>query len=797
MNSLPDDEYTLQWKHNVMYSMHLYDTTMGNENTDGTIRYRVKEMVQAREQRHVAVWIGELNNGDANQVASYNLYNQNHISWTAWTYKLAGSNMGNWSTFQKNDSAIKCNVKTESLDSIKTKWGSNLRTFTQGYTFTPGVVPTLINSYTKQGAYNFITSGLNYVIDGIATKPAGGEENAIRPHATLTTPVISPATQVFSNPQNNMKIQISCDDPNAVIHYTTDGTVPNEASAVYQGPFALDVLPDQPVNVIAKAFKGKEFSDTDKAVYKIKANEVPVLGADSCTGLAKPFGLELYSAPGTAIYYSLNGGGYALYTGPIVLSATTTVNAYTAGGGLSKSAVVTGTYEFAGPTDIKMYNDFSTLDTVTATSNTSIALNTVNYSPVTTDQKSLALTITSSGMPSTTTRGVSIAPQGGGSFDVTGYDYMIFWIYETGTDTCFMSYNSSSSGNWTTSNVGGKWAPIVIKRGTTGWPTSTNSFTSIYLGEYNARTYYIDCIYFAKAENAAPLSFMQGICQADVAPVTTQIYSGKAIEPSLAVTYNDQLLTGGTDYTVQYTNNINAGVATAKITGLGNFKGTIIKQFLIEPKEINSDMVVLSASTDSVIYSGQAIEPSLTVTYNDQLLTGGTDYTVQYTNNINAGVATAKITGLGNFKGTITKQFLIVPKEINSDMVVLSASTDSVKKPVATVKDGDAVLVEKRDYTVSYDYSNTTVTITGIGNYTGSVSKTYKVKAEASVKKLNGNKNELTITVTEQFSDGTSNLITQTFSIDNNAADTYTVGAYKVNVDTKGNIKIRECLIVK
>ena len=66
----------------------------------------------------------------------------------------------------------------------------------------------------------------------------------------------------------------------------------------------------------------------------------------------------------------------------------------------------------------------------------------------------------------------------------------------------------------------------------------------------------------------------------------------------------------------------------------------------------------------------------------------------------------------------------------------------------------------------------------------------------AYVTKRNGNKNDLTVTVTVLYSDGTSEEITETFSIDNNAADTYTVGDYSVYVDTKGNDQIRECAIV-
>ncbi|MFB8387302.1 M20/M25/M40 family metallo-hydrolase [Microbacterium sp. NPDC055910] len=67
----------------------------------------------------------------------------------------------------------------------------------------------------------------------------------------------------------------------------------------------------------------------------------------------------------------------------------------------------------------------------------------------------------------------------------------------------------------------------------------------------------------------------------------------------------------------------------------------------------------------------------------------------------------------------------------------------------------------------------------------------------AVVKKLTGDTNELTITVNETRVDGSESSVTETFTIDNNAAGTYTVGEYKVYVDTKGNTQVREIYIVE
>ena len=72
-----------------------------------------------------------------------------------------------------------------------------------------------------------------------------------------------------------------------------------------------------------------------------------------------------------------------------------------------------------------------------------------------------------------------------------------------------------------------------------------------------------------------------------------------------------------------------------------------------------------------------------------------------------------------------------------------------------------------------------------------------EVTPSAFVTKLNGNKNELTVTVEELYSDGAICTFTETFMIDNNAVGTYEVGLYKVYVDTKGNTQIRACYIVE
>ncbi|MBB3128528.1 hypothetical protein FHS19_003182 [Paenibacillus rhizosphaerae] len=98
------------------------------------------------------------------------------------------------------------------------------------------------------------------------------------------------------------------------------------------------------------------------------------------------------------------------------------------------------------------------------------------------------------------------------------------------------------------------------------------------------------------------------------------------------------------------------------------------------------------------------------------------------------------------------------------------------------------------------EYSYTVTPSDDVNSGVGSLplhvtTKTATVKA--SVKKLKGNQNGLTITVTENNLEGTPTNYTESYSINNNAVATYVVGPYEVYVDTKSNTQVRECYIVK
>lgn len=72
------------------------------------------------------------------------------------------------------------------------------------------------------------------------------------------------------------------------------------------------------------------------------------------------------------------------------------------------------------------------------------------------------------------------------------------------------------------------------------------------------------------------------------------------------------------------------------------------------------------SSIPNKTYTGKAIKPGVTLTYNNKKLKKNTDYTVSYSNNKKIGKATITIKGKGNFYGTRTKTFKILPKKVSS-----------------------------------------------------------------------------------------------------------------------------------
>ena len=225
-----------------------------------------------------------------------------------------------------------------------------------------------------------------------------------------------------------------------------------------------------------------------------------------------------------------------------------------------------------------------------------------------------------------------------------------------------------------------------------------------------------------------------------ISDVADQTYTGSLIAPNVTVTCNDVELVKDTDYTVSYSNNKNVGTATISITGIGDYTGTIKKNFNIVARGISDTTI---GSIPNQTYTGNSISALPVITYNGATLTKDVDYTLSYSNNINVGTATITITGKGNFKGTTSKTFSISARAMTDTSVANVSSqtyTGNVISPLPTITYNNKTLKKDTDYTLSYSNNinagTATITITGKGNFTGMTSTTFII-TQKSAEKLN------------------------------------------------------------
>ena len=218
----------------------------------------------------------------------------------------------------------------------------------------------------------------------------------------------------------------------------------------------------------------------------------------------------------------------------------------------------------------------------------------------------------------------------------------------------------------------------------------------------------------------------------NVASIANQSYTGAALTPKPLVKLGSKTLVEGTDYTLSYKNNTNAGTATVTVTGKGDYTGIKNVTFKISAKNISGT----SATVSNQGYTGKVLTPAPVVKNGSVVLKSGTDYTVAYKNNTKVGTATVTITGKGNYTGTKALTFKINAKSISGATVTVSDQNHTGKAltPAPTVKFGSSVLKSGTDYTLSYknniNAGTATITIIGKGNYSGTKIVTFKIKTK-------------------------------------------------------------------
>ena len=240
-----------------------------------------------------------------------------------------------------------------------------------------------------------------------------------------------------------------------------------------------------------------------------------------------------------------------------------------------------------------------------------------------------------------------------------------------------------------------------------------------------------------------------------VADISALTYSGVSQTPTVTVKDGNTELVLNTDYTVSYSNNVNAALSTAEtnaptvtITAVGNsqkYAGETTKTFTINKKALT-----VTADNKSVTFGDDA--PTYTESYDGfvnnetKAVLGGTlSLTCSYVKN-QSGAGNYDITPSGltssNYDITFTKGTLTVGKKALEDGFIANIASlvynGVAQEPAPVVTFNGMTLVKGTDYSVSYENNvnvgTATATVTALANstkYSGTASKTFSITKKA------------------------------------------------------------------
>ena len=232
------------------------------------------------------------------------------------------------------------------------------------------------------------------------------------------------------------------------------------------------------------------------------------------------------------------------------------------------------------------------------------------------------------------------------------------------------------------------------------------------------------------------------------------VYDGKEHKWSPAVTDKEgNALVEGTDYTVEYSTsdftNV-TGTITVTITGIGNYTGTVTRTYEITPKaytvttesakKVYDGTALTAGGKIEGIVSGETVEFTTTGSRTDEGTSKNT-YSLKWNGSaIQTNYKLAK-ESIGDL--TVTPKSIIPDEPDTPDDkktgITVSNPKDSKydgqeHREVLTVKDTKTGkdLIANKDYTVVYsddlvNAGTVTIKVSGLGNYSGSFTKTYKI----------------------------------------------------------------------
>jgi hypothetical protein len=160
---------------------------------------------------------------------------------------------------------------------------------------------------------------------------------------TAAAPTFTPAAGTYTSAQS---VTLASTTPGASLYYTTNGTTPTTASTLYSGPISVSATTT--ITAIAAA-NGYLNSPVATAAYVIGTPAAAPTFSPAAGTYTSTQSVNLSdSINGASIYYTTNGTtpttSSTLYTGPITVSSTLTIEAIATASGFLSSPVASATY---------------------------------------------------------------------------------------------------------------------------------------------------------------------------------------------------------------------------------------------------------------------------------------------------------------------------------------------------------------------------------------------------------------------------------------------------------------------
>ncbi len=313
--------------------------------------------------------------------------------------------------------------------------------------------------------------------------------------------------------------------------------------------------------------------------------------------------------------------------------------------------------------------------------------------------------------------------------------------------------------------------------------------------------------------------------------IPEQVYTSNPIVPGNAVvTFAGKTLTSK-DYDVVCENgdNTDAGIATAKIVGKGDYYGTAepvafdIRKFNLSKDDLQANNYVINNVEASYDFceTTVGIQPIPQITHNGNALTQDLHYYVEYGDNNKIGKGSLTIKGDDvNYEGEHRIEFDITPYDLGkgeaAGNVVVQGIEDVILDAVIAGNDVNAEMLENAvimsnlrveytakgldgsvvgnreldfgtEYTISYKdntkIGEATITINGTGNFGGTITKTFRIRGD-----LSSDRTEMTVADCDYSPAGNTPEPTVTYTYDNGVKETLTAGVdyavtYENNTD--------------